>query len=221
MYIPKNRIKTNLYTSGNEFVFKSDRTNYIGYYHSLWTGKFFTGKTQNEKPILEIIKQSSEMDSIWLKTSQDISFQQYAENFDGEVVPGQIQKMQDIIDYNFVTQTDISVSKLFPQQYYPKPTEDDYALGVFTRYFCVKVNEPQYLELSKEIYGKLKKKDKKYVCALYEIFKLQWTLTGDRNSVIIANKNQALIAQQRLKRIGLSGFLKENWTKFYNSNLDT
>jgi hypothetical protein len=45
MYIPKNRIKTNLYTPGNEFIFKSDKTNYIGHYYSLYTGKFFTGKT--------------------------------------------------------------------------------------------------------------------------------------------------------------------------------
>tara|TARA_R110001606_G_scaffold347901_1_gene497326 strand:+ start:147 stop:815 length:669 start_codon:yes stop_codon:yes gene_type:complete len=221
MYIPKNRIKTNLYTSGNEFIVKADKTNYIGYYHSLWTGKFFTGKTQNEKPKLEIIKQSAEMDSSWVRTNEELKFQQYAENFDGEVVPGQFQKMEDVINYNLITKTDISIAKLIPQQYYPKPTEDDYALGVFTRYFCVKINELQYLELSKEVYNKLKEKSKKYTCELYKIFKLQWTLTGDKNSVSITNRNQTLIAQQRTKRIGLSGFLNENWTKFYKSNVDT
>ena len=53
MYIPKNRIKTNLYTPGNEFIFKSDETNYIGHYYSLYTGKFFTFTLlQNQKPIL-------------------------------------------------------------------------------------------------------------------------------------------------------------------------
>ena len=41
MYIPKNRIKENLYTPGNEYVIKSTKENYIGYYHSLYTGKFF------------------------------------------------------------------------------------------------------------------------------------------------------------------------------------
>ena len=49
MYIPKSRIKTNLYTPGNEFVISSDGTNYVGHYHSLWTGKFFTGKNQFDK----------------------------------------------------------------------------------------------------------------------------------------------------------------------------
>ena len=29
MYIPKNRIKSNLYTPGNEFMLKSDKTNNI------------------------------------------------------------------------------------------------------------------------------------------------------------------------------------------------
>ena len=35
MYIPANRIKPNLYTRGNEYVKKSNRKNYIGFYYSL------------------------------------------------------------------------------------------------------------------------------------------------------------------------------------------
>ena len=70
MYVPKNRIKTNLYTAGNEFVVKSDKTQYTGFYHSLWTGRFFTGKTPNDDPINEIIRQANVINSIWDRTKK-------------------------------------------------------------------------------------------------------------------------------------------------------
>ena len=43
MYIPKNRIKPNLYTPGDELMLKSNKEIYVGYYHSLWNGKIFMG----------------------------------------------------------------------------------------------------------------------------------------------------------------------------------
>jgi hypothetical protein len=105
-----------------------------------------------------------------------------------------------------------------PYQCYPKPTEDDYMLGVFTRYFCVKINELKYMELTKEVYDKIKEQSGDWVWELFEIFNLQWTLTGNRDFVINANRNQTLIAQQRNKKLGLSGFLKEDWLKYYRYN---
>ena len=65
MYIPANRIKPNLYTRGNEYVRKSNRKNYIGFYYSLWNGRFFTGKTQNDKPNEELIEVSAAMADVW------------------------------------------------------------------------------------------------------------------------------------------------------------
>jgi len=218
MYIPKNRIKPNLYTPGNELVYKWNSENYVGFYHSLWTGKYFTGKNQNVSPKLELIIVAADTDGIWNRTSEEVEFQQYAKNYDGEVVPGQIQKMEDINEYNFITKTDIAQTQMVPQQYYPKPTEEDYALGVFTRYFCVKINELVYLELSKEVYDKFKKKDIEWTWEMYTIFKIQWTLTGNRDDIIISNRNQSLIAQQRIKRIGFTGFLKKNWLKYNKSS---
>ena len=71
MYIPKSRIKPNLYTPGNEFMLKSNKENYIGFYHSLWNGKFFTGKTQNDSDIREIIKKS--LDFIRMTSNNSIN----------------------------------------------------------------------------------------------------------------------------------------------------
>jgi hypothetical protein len=46
-YIPKNKVKSNLYTAGKEFVYTSNGQEYIGNYHGLYNGKFFTGSTPN------------------------------------------------------------------------------------------------------------------------------------------------------------------------------
>jgi hypothetical protein len=55
VYIPKNKTQINLSTSGGEYVLLSDKTDYIGYYHALYNGKYFTGRTPNSSEIQEII----------------------------------------------------------------------------------------------------------------------------------------------------------------------
>jgi len=57
-YIPKNKIKSNLHTLGGEFAYISNNVEYIGDYHELSTGKFFTGKTPNSLNIKELIKKT-------------------------------------------------------------------------------------------------------------------------------------------------------------------
>ncbi len=215
MYIPKNRIKTNLYTSGGEYMIKKTNKEYIGFYHTLYTGKAYTGKTQNDKPIQELIVLKNIEEEIFKLTAEDQIFQQYAENWDEEVIPGQFQNMTDIRIYNNITETDISKTALTPQQSYPNPTEEDYSLGVFTRYFAVKTNQDIYLELDEKTYKKLIKKDSNWNWPLYECFSIQWTLVGQAVRVAQINKNQILIAEQRLKRLGFDVFLRKNYLKFY------
>jgi hypothetical protein len=55
-YIPKNKVKSNLYTSGGEFAYASTQEMYTGDYYELSTGKFFTGKTPNSIGAKELIK---------------------------------------------------------------------------------------------------------------------------------------------------------------------
>jgi len=55
MYIPKSRIKPNLYTSGGEYMVLATSIEYVGYYHSLYTGEFFTGKTQNDVNVRKLV----------------------------------------------------------------------------------------------------------------------------------------------------------------------
>ena len=202
MYIPKNRIKTNLYTRGDEYVIKSNGENYIGFYYSLFNGTFFTGKTQNDLPTEEIIKTSSSTEDILRLTSENLVFQRYASNY----------------VYNRLSNINVSLTKLIPQQSYPLPTKDDYLLGSFTRYFAVKVNELQYLELDLPTFQKLKKRDNNWMWEMYTIFSIQWTLIGDQEEVARANKNQILIAEQNNKRLGLNIFLRRDYLKFYQES---
>ena len=57
-YIPKNKIQTDVYTRGGEYVFLSTKEPYIGYYHKLYNGEIYTGKTPNSTNIEQLIIKS-------------------------------------------------------------------------------------------------------------------------------------------------------------------
>jgi hypothetical protein len=59
-YIPKNKVKSNLYTQGGEFMYASTKELYIGNYHELSTGKFFTGATPNSLNKQELLLKTSD-----------------------------------------------------------------------------------------------------------------------------------------------------------------
>jgi len=214
MYIPKNRIKTNLYTRGNEY--KNIRTGeeYIGYYWSMYNGNLFSGKNPNDQPSEQIIK-ITQTENIEKQESENLNFQQFAANYDMEVIPGQYQNMRDIDVYNNLNEVDISATQLIPQQYYPNPTEEDYTNGFFMRYFACKINETSYLELDEDTYTKMKKQDPAYNWIPYRIFRIQWTLIGEARNVAQANLSQIELVETRIRKKGLKEFIRNDFSKFY------
>lgn len=94
MYIPKNRIKTNLYTAGGEYVFKGNQEEYKGYFHSLYDGTFYTGRTPNDPPIVEIINILNSSNAQIEADVVDLPYQYFADNYDGVVFDGQIQDVK-------------------------------------------------------------------------------------------------------------------------------
>jgi len=62
-YIPKNKIQTNLYTSGGEFVYLDSSLDYVGPYYKLYNGTYFTGETPNVSDKKEIIPISATIDN--------------------------------------------------------------------------------------------------------------------------------------------------------------
>ena len=56
MYIPKNRILTNQYTSDNKLMIKETQEFYRGFYYKQFDGKYFSGKTPNDPPNVELVE---------------------------------------------------------------------------------------------------------------------------------------------------------------------
>lgn len=177
-YIPKNKIQTNLYTPGGEYTLVSSGQNYVGYYHKLYNGKYFTGKTPNEPNSKEII----------LTLNNDS------------------------------TSKGVNISSTPLVLYNPLlPTEQDYQVGEFTRYFNIKRNQAIFTEISKDVYQKFQQQDPQVPWNLYRVFSLSWKLTGDINQVAQTNKNITELTESREKIFGLSLYLKENWIQYYKN----
>ena len=58
-YIPLNKIVTNIITDGNEYQFPNGQI-YRGFYWKNYKGEFFTGKTPNDSPTLQIFPISNQ-----------------------------------------------------------------------------------------------------------------------------------------------------------------
>ena len=168
MYIPKNRILTNQYTSDNKLMIKETQEFYRGFYYKQFDGKYFTGKTPNDPPNVELVEVEDTATTFEPDTLQSqIAYGDFPTIFNDLDTPGYDEGM--VVDYAKLQKINLDQSTrlLLPNQSYPQPTIDDYELGVFTRYFCVKVNQPIYLELNKKTYDKLKKKDAEYLWQPY------------------------------------------------------
>lgn len=178
-YIPKNKIQTNLYTIGGEYILISSGQDYIGDYYKLYNGKYFTGKTPNDPATKELI----------------------------------ISNKNEDLNPNGIN---LSSTPLIP--YNPLlPTEQDYQVGEFTRYFNIKRNQAIFTEISKDTYTKFKQQDPQISWRLYRVFSLPWRLTGDINQVAQTNKNITELTELGEKVFGLSLYLKENWIQYYKN----
>ena len=218
MYTPKNRIVTNQYTSGNLLVDKTTQEFYRGFYYKTFNGKYFSGKTPNDTPSVELeFVQSTDYNYNDSLPQNELAYGDAPTYLDDINSEGYNQ--ETVIKYAKMKGINLNnIPRVFvPTQHYPQPTEDDYKLGVFTRYFVVKTNEIQYMELSKDIYDKIKNKDIQYMWEPYTPFKLQWTIKGDEKYVVNTNRNIILLTEKRLKRQGLDIFLRKNYTKFWIS----
>lgn len=214
MYIPKNKILTNLQTQTNQFVIKGTLEAYEGSYWKTHEGKYFTGKNPNDFNVKELIL-SSEEDLQDTNNSTQIAYGDFQTPFnsleEGVYSPGLISEYSDLKKINL----DKLKSQKLPSFYYSSPTEDDYNLGVFTRYFTVKINENQYLEVDKETYKGIESQNPQWKWDYYTPFKIQWALTGPPGEVYDVNLKNTLVKQKKLNRIGLQSFLNNEYDKFW------
>jgi hypothetical protein len=220
MYIPKSRILTNQYSNDNSLVYKSNKEVYTGFYYKTFEGKYFTGKTQNDPPNeeLELVEDINSI-PIVEQPQNSIAYSDAPTIFEDINTPGYSESM--VVKYATLQKVDLNKSTLInmPTQEYPTPTEEDYDIGSFTRYFCVKTNQPVWLEISSETFDKLESRSGEWLWQPYTLVTLQWALIGSEKYVATTNKNIIVLAERRSKVIGLNEFLRGNWLKYYRTPL--
>lgn len=215
MYIPKSQITSNLYTNGGEYVLLSNKENYIGYYHKLSTGEYYTGKNPNDAPVVPLVVFTPTIDTDKANISRISGL-----GIDPDPVGGtDLAKPWNTSEY-LVSQGKNPLDydeKFIPSYSYPQVTEDDYNLGSFTRYFAKKANQNIYIEIDKLQYNSLKNKEDNWDFSSYIIFTITWTLTGPSPEEV-SNINKSVVSTtERQQRItGLLNYFKD-YSQFYQA----
>jgi hypothetical protein len=206
-YYPLSQIKSNLYTNGDEYVLSTTKELYVGYYYEVSDGKKYTGKTPQDGPNIRLIP--------YLQIPTKL-----IENTDGKVIepfnlitpdsdnPALIDPLNKRIlnglSYRFIPSFNPTI-----------PTQQDYSIGVFTRYFCKKNNENIYLEIDEKTYKNLFAKVSTIAWDLYTPVLTQWYLTGNKDTVAKANKGLIDNIERTKQWYGFSQYFKGDFLKYY------
>ena len=194
MYYPKSQIKTNLYTNPGEFVNATTLEPYSGYYFTISTGKFFTGKTPQDgttQLLLPIFEQTNLTNNSVTPERVEITI-----SLNGE--------------YSHTAKP-----RLIPQSNPTQPTPNDYVNGLFTRYFCKKNNELKYMEIDQPTYTKLKSQDTSMAWDLYTPTLIQWYIAGEIEKIYNVNKSIVNLVEVEEKWYGFSQYFKQNYAKYF------
>jgi len=224
-YFPKSQIQTNLYTRGEEYVIASTKENYVGFYHKLSTGQTFSGKTSEDDFVVSIIPfvPKDILPEPYDYENQNFSLSDSKTSYINISSFDSYETISDVGLYHSLRPS--RLKKLLPFYNPTLPTESDYKLGKFTRCFCKKSNELIYIEINKDTYTNLIKRNLEYLWQLYVPFEIPWQLTGNNQQVYDTNKNVTTLISQRLKLFNFNEYLKEDYLKYYQftnaSNLYT
>jgi hypothetical protein len=201
MYYPKSQVTTGLFTNGREFVIKDTGGSYQGPYWKNSAGQFFTGASPSSQQSQELVEAVGVDSNVQDLLPIDGSSPTYITE-DGAAY---VQLNKSIANPT----PDLPVGTTVP------PTQKDYTIGEYRRYFCKKVNQETYLEISQATYSKLVGKNSSILWQYYIAFDMPWTLTGDMKQVYIANRNITEITSKKNNALNLAQFLKKDYLKYY------
>ena len=227
-YIPKSQIKANQFTPGNEWFYIKDNSEYTGFYYLISNGRAFTGKDQNSPPNDEIVQQTFIAPIPEVKnyeTDDGGNLIEYVENYDGFTYGNQTQNGEDIRYYSILKDTDYSLYRASPIYNPVVPTLEDYEKGVFTRYFTCKINQLEYLEVSKLTYNNINDRNGAWAWEDYIPFTINWYIMGDIDRVFKNNNGGIFLAEKEIKRKGLKEYLGNKNLQYFKyeekTNLST
>jgi hypothetical protein len=217
MYYPKSQIKTNLRAKEGEFVLANTKAPYRGYYYMTSNGEVYSGKTPSDSTT-QLLQLSSNSPSFIFNDPDP-------EQGKAGSLSNDASFFSLPLPYVVSTNLNFSIAPLAPQQTYPTPTENDYKLGEFQRYFIKKGNESKFLEISLEDYRKYVSKDKDVMFELYIPFQINWILTGEKKQVYKVNQSIVTRAEREQNLPGFTQYFRDRFTQFYKyieaSNLYT
>jgi len=218
-YYPKHYITTNLYTSGGEYQYLDSSVEYIGYYWKTGGNRYFTGETpltKNPQEIIIISNTGYDQDSIKFQdnpiNTQKVNL---ASSGDGEINAN----IGDTIINNYLVAKGATIN-VYKTRYIPQynpvtPTQDDYQMGEMRRYFVKKSNELIYIEVNKETYVKIQKKDSEITWEMYIPFFISWSISGEKEQVSQTNKNIVDLNMVENKLYRFNDYLKNDYLKYY------
>jgi len=228
-YYPLSQIKTNLYTNGNGFVTNVNNpdTIYKGYYWKTSSGKYFTGKTPQDKPNTELFLKQQINFNQYSDIAINLILNSIATNGGSEINGGDNIEGGNptVLDYIALKNIPKGTVQFIPYYNPQIPTQQNYQNGEFRRFFCKKTNEIIYIEIDVTQYNKLISKNPEILWQLYLPYNITWQLTGDKQQVAKVNKNMVELASKNLKLPSFNLYIKEDYTKYYQyteaSNLYT
>ena len=194
MYFPESQITPNQYTNGGEFQIKSTGQDYKGYYFITSTGQRYTGRNQNDNPVLELTLLTLEI----INTNPNLP------------------EVTTLTDYTYNNIITAPTSIVYKPAYNPNiPTQQDYQIGEYRRYFCKKTNEIIYLEINQNTFDKLATQSPDILWQYYLPFFIPWNLTGTEEQVATVNRNIVLLTMKNLSLPQFDAYLKFDFTKYY------
>lgn len=203
-YYPKSQIKPNLYTNGDEYALATDKQPYTGPYYSLSNGQLFSGKFPGQGKNIALIPLNNSANP-----------QGEDENITGVLYSVPSSKDSNI--YTALTKNRYS-SRNIPISVKRFPTNEDYKIGEFQRYFCKKNTSNLYLEIDIKVYENLVDNSSDIAFELYTPISLPWRLTGDSfGEVYSTNKNIVFQKERKEKLYGFNQYFKDDFVKFYKS----
>lgn len=201
LYFPQSQVTLNLYTKGGEYINSVTGEDYKGFYFKTSSNQYYTGKTPQDKPNTLLIPSVS--------LTSEVN-----EEFTPEGLLQQNNKSYWVIgnpNYRF-NQT---INPNLPLYSHPKPTEQDYKIGEFERYFVSKTNEIKYVEVDKFTYNQYLNRDPNVAYQLFIPVRLSWVLTGKREEAYKVNIRTVERTQFRLGLQGFVQYFKGRFTQFY------
>lgn len=230
-YYPLSQITSNLYTNGNEFslVPNDESTGYIGSYWTNSRNLSYTGKTPQDTPtqrLYPIISQLSGNSTGSFNLTQQFLTVNIPTIFFPDDTTGAPKYLLgetayvNNLAYSTIKNVDMNQIIVAPTYSPTIPTEKDYQIGEYRRYFCKKTNEIIYIEINKDIYDKLVNKDPSILYQLYQPFNLPWQLTGDKYQVFITNENITELTSKQQNLPMLSEYLRYEFNKYTSNNYE-